>query len=88
MYVIIVYDVEIKRINKIRNFLRQYLYWVQNSVFEGEITKSELVKIKDFLNKNCKKTDSIVIYVLESFSSLKSRIQLGIKKDFANNIII
>ena len=30
MYVIIVYDVEQKRVQKVCNFLRRYLCWVQN----------------------------------------------------------
>jgi CRISPR-associated protein Cas2 len=42
MYVIVVYDVGIERLNKVRIFLKQYLNWVQNSVLEGELTKAEI----------------------------------------------
>lgn len=41
MYVIIVYDINVDRVNKVKSFLRQYLFWIQNSVFEGEVTESE-----------------------------------------------
>ena len=49
MYVIIVYDVNVERVNKVKSFLRQYLYWIQNSVFEGELTRSEFRKVSDGL---------------------------------------
>ena len=35
MYVIVVYDVEEKRVAKVLKYLRSYLNCVQNSVFEG-----------------------------------------------------
>lgn len=50
-YVVIVYDVGVERVNKVRTFLRQYMNWVQNSVFEGELTKAELVKIRSKLKE-------------------------------------
>ncbi len=56
MYVIVVYDVNVGRVNKVCKFLRMYLNWVQNSVFEGELTESELVKVeaglKEIIDKN------------------------------------
>ena len=39
MYVIVVYDIGEKRVAKMLKLCRQYLNWIQNSVFEGEITK-------------------------------------------------
>ena len=33
MYVIVVYDVGVKRVGKVCKYLRQHLNWVQNSVF-------------------------------------------------------
>ena len=41
MYVIIVYDINVDRVNKVKSFLRQHLFWIQNSVFEGDVTESE-----------------------------------------------
>ena len=38
MYVIAVYDVNEKRVAKMLKLCRRYLNWIQNSVFEGEIT--------------------------------------------------
>lgn len=38
MYVIAVYDINEKRVAKMLKLCRRYLNWIQNSVFEGEIT--------------------------------------------------
>ena len=39
MFVIMVYDVGKKRVAKVLKKSRKYLHWVQNSVFEGEISQ-------------------------------------------------
>ena len=44
MYVIVVYDVGEKRVGKMLKLCRQYLCWIQNSVFEGELSE---VKLKE-----------------------------------------
>ena len=63
MYVIIVYDIGIERLNKVRIFLKQYLNWVQNSVLEGELTKAEymkvLAKLKELIDPDA---DSVFCY--------------------------
>lgn len=46
MYVILVYDIGEKRVGKMLKLCRQYLNWIQNSVFEGEITE---VKLKELV---------------------------------------
>ena len=46
MYVIAVYDVNQKRVGKMLKLCRRYLNWIQNSVFEGEITESRLLELK------------------------------------------
>lgn len=63
MYVVIVYDIGVERVNKVRSFLRQYMNWVQNSVFEGELTKAELVKIRSKLREMIDENyDHIICY--------------------------
>jgi CRISPR-associated protein Cas2 len=80
MYVIIVYDVSVKRVSKVCQFLRQYLNWMQNSVFEGELTESELKKveigIKEIIDTN---EDSIIIYQFKNEKVLL-KTHIGIKK--------
>lgn len=63
MYVIAVYDVEARRTTKMLKLCRRYLHWIQNSVFEGEITE---VKLKELIHK-CREvmdleTDSLIIF--------------------------
>ena len=46
MYVILVYDVGEKRVGKMLKLCRRYLHWIQNSVFEGEITEVQLRELQ------------------------------------------
>ena len=63
MYVIIVYDIKVERVNKVKSFLRQYLFWIQNSVFEGEISVVQLTKMKQELEPYINsRLDSVVIF--------------------------
>jgi CRISPR-associated protein Cas2 len=63
MYVILVYDIGEKRVGKMLKHCRKYLNWIQNSVFEGEITE---VKLKELLAGARKimneEADSIIIF--------------------------
>lgn len=80
MFVILVYDIGVKRVAKVLKTCRKYLYWVQNSVFEGEISEVNLTKLKGELSKIINKdVDSIIIY---SFRTTKySSIEIiGLKK--------
>jgi CRISPR-associated protein Cas2 len=87
MYVIIVYDVNVSRVNKVCQFLRQYLNWVQNSVFEGDLSESQLEKIKIHLNEIIDpQQDGILIYTLRS-EKLLNRESIGkIKADLSSII--
>ena len=55
MYVILVYNCGEKRVGKMLKLCRKYLNWIQNSVFEGEITE---VKLKELTLKAEKIMDS------------------------------
>lgn len=46
MYVILVYDIGEKRVGKMLKLCRQYLNWIQNSVFEGALTPPRLKELK------------------------------------------
>ncbi len=87
MYCIIVYDVSVERVSKVCHFLRQYLNWIQNSVFEGELTESELAriehKLKDLIDLN---TDSVIIYKV-SFKEIIQKKHIGIVKNEPSTII-
>jgi len=64
MFVILYYDVNAKRCARMIKACRKYLTWVQNSVFEGEISAAGYEKMIHELNKIIreKDNDSIVVY--------------------------
>ncbi len=74
MYIILVYDIEEKRCGKMLKLCRRYLNWIQNSVFEGEITEMKLKELeheaKEIMDL---KRDSIIIF--------KSRDEKWLQKD-------
>lgn len=87
MYLLIVYDIKVERVNKVKSFLRQHLFWVQNSVFEGEVTKSEYEFIIKQLNKIINKDeDSIIVYKLRVPELIDKKI-IGIEKAPLDNIL-
>ncbi|AYO58291.1 CRISPR-associated endonuclease Cas2 [Chryseobacterium sp. 6424] len=63
MYVILVYDMGEKRVGKMLKLCRKYLNWIQNSVFEGEITEVKLKELqhlaKQIMNME---EDSLIIF--------------------------
>lgn len=63
MYVVVTYDVEQSRVQKVCAFLRRYLSWVQNSVFEGEITEGQYAEMLAGLRKIIRSEyDSIYVF--------------------------
>jgi CRISPR-associated protein Cas2 len=63
MYVILVYDFGEKRVGKMLKLCRKYLNWIQNSVFEGEISEVRLKELtmcaESFMDKS---VDSIIVF--------------------------
>ena len=80
MYLVIVYDVNVDRVNNVHKFLKAYLHWQQNSVFEGKITKSQynviLEKLYDLIDEE---EDSVIIYKFP-YKYLEKNV-LGIEKN-------
>ena len=77
MYVILVYDVNQKRVQKVMRICRKYLHHIQNSVFEGKITEARLNCLKSELaNKVNTGEDGIIIFRFESLK-YSSREELG-----------
>lgn len=67
MYVIMVYDVGVERVSQVLKTARKYLFWVQNSVFEGEITEANLMRLQAELSKIIDDgKDSVTFYMLRT----------------------
>ncbi|MGB3694456.1 MAG: CRISPR-associated endonuclease Cas2 [Spirulinaceae cyanobacterium] len=66
MFVIVSYDIsEDKRRTKIHKILKSYGQWVQYSIFECKLTKTQYAKLRSRLNKLIdSENDSIRFYFL------------------------
>jgi len=87
LYVIIVYDIGIERLDSVRHILKQYLTWIQNSAFEGEITLGKLEEIHNLISNIIdKERDSVVIYSVNN-SKWLSKTTWGREKGTTDNVI-
>lgn len=78
MYVILVYDIGEKRVGKMLKLCRKYLNWIQNSVFEGEISEAKLEELR-FKAKALMKEES------DSLIFFKSRDNKWLYKEIVGN---
>ncbi len=87
MYVILVYDIDEKRVGKMLKLCRRYLNWIQNSVFEGELTD---VKLKELIVEAKKimiqEKDSIIVFKSRQEKWLEKMI-VGQEKNKLDNIL-
>ena len=74
MYVILVYDIGEKRVGKMLKLCRKYLNWIQNSVFEGEITEVKLKELTLKAKVIMKEDDSLIIFSSRSEQFLDKQI--------------
>ena len=87
MYYLIVYDVDVKRVNRLHKYLRKYLNWIQNSVFEGELGDADYVAVKKQISKIIEKdTDSVIIFKLRDKYSFEKEI-VGRERNEITNVI-
>jgi CRISPR-associated protein Cas2 len=87
MYVILVYDCGEKRVVKMLKLCRQYLNWIQNSVFEGEISE---VKLKELIAKAKKimneQEDSVILFKSRDIKWLEKEV-IGLEKNNLDNFL-
>jgi CRISPR-associated protein Cas2 len=64
-FFIAVYDVNVKRVAKMLKVFRRYMTWIQNSVFEGELTDSQFARLQAEAKALMKpEEDSVIFYQL------------------------
>ncbi len=85
MYVILVYDINLenkegqKVLRNVYKICKKYLVHIQNSVFEGELLESQLLKLKSELKTYIRDDkDSVIVF--------KSRNQRWMEKIFFGKI--
>ena len=80
MFVIIVYDMGVERVTKICQYLRRSMDWVQNSVFEGELTDAEYKRIQHDVKELIEAdVDSVRFYTFRTKDQVKIE-TLGVEK--------
>ncbi len=75
-----VYDVNTKRVARVLKVARRYLSWVQNSVFEGEITESAFYRWKADLRKVADLSEDSFIFYIFRTRKYSDRIIMGVEK--------
>ncbi len=92
MYVILVYDISSdsngpKRWKRVFGICKKYLTHIQKSVFEGEITKAQLMKLEMEIKKEINdKVDSVIIFKSRNEKWLEKEIW-GIDDDALSSFI-
>ena len=86
MYVILVYDVDQKRTAKMLKLCRRYLSWIQNSVFEGEISEVQLKQLTSEARNLMDEKDSLIFFKSRDEKGLEKEI-LGDEKDIVSNFL-
>jgi CRISPR-associated protein Cas2 len=66
-FYIAVYDVNVKRVAKMLKLFRRYMTWIQNSVFEGEMTEAQFARLQaETRALMVADEDSVIFYELGS----------------------
>ena len=82
-----VYDVSEKRVAKMLKLCRRYLNWIQNSVFEGELTELQLRKFEyEARELLVLKEDSLIIFKSREERWLEKQI-IGMEKNKIDNFL-
>jgi CRISPR-associated protein Cas2 len=87
MYIILVYDINQKRVGKMLKLCRKYLNWIQNSVFEGEISEVKLKELLSLAKEIMKEEeDSIIVFKSRQEKWLEKEI-IGLEKSPLGNFL-
>lgn len=87
MYVILIYDMNEKRVGKMLKLCRRYLNWIQNSVFEGEISELKLKELiiaaKAIMDESY---DSLIIFNSRNSKWLDKQV-IGVERNSLDNFL-
>ena len=87
MYCILIYDMGEKRVGKMLKLCRRYLNWIQNSVFEGEISELKLKELKFEAKKIMDESyDSLIIFSSRNPRWLDKEI-IGVEPNSLDNFL-
>ena len=86
MYIILVYDIDQSRVVKANRLLKAYIMWIQNSVFEGEISDSTFERMMKKLEKLIRDRDSVTVCKFRAKSYFEKQ-TVGVEKGSTDNVI-
>jgi CRISPR-associated protein Cas2 len=67
LHVIIAYDIGVERLHKVYLVMKQYLNWIQNSAFEGDLSLGQLEELRIKVTKVIdEEKDSIVVFLVSN----------------------
>lgn len=81
------YDVGENRVSKMLKLCRQYLCWVQNSVFEGELSEVKLKELKLKMEDLIEKSEGSVILFTNKIGYNMDKQILGKERMFTDNFL-
>ncbi len=86
MWIILTYDINEKRVNKVKNICSKYLIRIQNSVFLGEIGWANFRILKEELKSIIVESEDSVEFFIFRDKKIIKRNHLGITLEFSNII--
>lgn len=87
-YVILFYDVNEKRVQKIFKICKKYLAHYQKSVFRGEITPANIIKLRNDLKKIIDKHEDFICIVKTINAEIFEEEVLGNEPINGENLIL
>ena len=87
MHVIVAYDIAVERLPKVYHIMKQYLNWIQNSAFEGDLSVGQLEEMRLKVFKVIDPlSDCIVVFTMDNPKWL-DRTVWGREKGFTDSVI-
>ncbi|MBM4158815.1 MAG: CRISPR-associated endonuclease Cas2 [Ignavibacteria bacterium] len=88
MYYIAVYDIASpKRLPRVLKVFRRYMFWIQNSSFEGEMNEGQFKQLKRELKEVIKKEEDSILFFWAEHKKYVSREIMGVEKNEITNFL-
>ena len=81
MHVILSYDVDSTRTQIFKKMAGRFLHHTHNSVFEGHITESQMMKLRRSIEKELKVNESLIIWSFQAEPQVK-KTEYGVQEEF------
>ncbi|WP_124727990.1 CRISPR-associated endonuclease Cas2 [Staphylospora marina] len=75
MFVIVVYDVQSVRVAKVKKICHPYLFWVQRSTFEGNLSRKQVQALKKSLEDVIHPDhDQVKMYIIQQDTAVQTEV--------------